>query len=76
MVAKPVAKLNPVRAQVLGALIEAKPHSWEQRVIRKGEDGKDVLALVPHVHGESLRFALAQNVSERSVNVLARRWAA
>lgn len=76
---KPVAKLNPIRTQILGSLIEAKPHTWEQRVIKRGWDDHrpaDVLVLVPHVHGETLRFPLAQNVSEDSVNVLAKRWAA
>ena len=68
-------KVNPIHTQILGSLIDAKPHKWEQRTFVR-VDGVETLVMAPHVHGETLRWPLAQNVSDENVDRLAARWGA
>jgi hypothetical protein len=76
---KPVAKLNPIRAAVLGALIEGKDTTRSQKtlLVSVTDAGKRVETLVETQvpAGFALRYPLARNVSDHNVNVLARRWA-
>lgn len=64
---------NPLAPQILSALIETKPASWELKTLAKDGDGKEIVK-TRKVTNNALRYALAQNVSEESVERLARRW--
>jgi hypothetical protein len=66
---------NKIRQEILAGLIETKPTSWNRKVWKKDEDddGKLVESTVK-VNRDSLRFPLAQNISDSSVDALAKRW--
>lgn len=66
-------KANKLRQQMLAGLIETKPSSWERKSLSKDEDGKEVLSSTKITH-DALRYPLAQNVSDESVERTARRW--
>lgn len=66
-------KNNKLRQQLLAGLIETKPSSWERKSLSRDEDGKEVLESVKVTH-DALRYPLAQNVSDDSVERTARRW--
>lgn len=68
---KPTKKANRLHQQLLSGLIDRKPTSWE----RKLPDPKDPRRVVTQkVTRQSLRFPLAQNVSEFNVELAAKRW--
>jgi hypothetical protein len=74
---KPVAKVNPIRAQILGSLIEGtKTTRTQHTLVRNTETGKIDVAEVSVPAGFALRYPLAQNMSEHNVNVLAGKWIA
>lgn len=64
---------NQLRQQLLSGLIETKPTSWSRKVLDKDEDGKEVVSTQKVTH-DALRFPLAQNVSEESVERASRSW--
>ncbi len=64
---------NKLRQQIVGDLIHTTPSSWERKTLSKNEEGKEVVSTTK-VTNNALRYALAQNVSEESVERLARRW--
>lgn len=66
-------KPSVMRQQLLAGLIETKPSSWKAKTIRKDEDGKEVVETVT-VNQTSLKYPLAHNMSEASVEALSRRW--
>jgi hypothetical protein len=71
---KPQAKKNLIHQQILGGLIDTKPVSWDRKTVSKDEAGKEVIESSKVTH-EALRFPLAQNVSEHSVDRAAAKWA-
>lgn len=66
-------KANKLRQQLLAGLIETKPSSWERKSIAKDDDGKEVVSSTKVSHN-ALRYPLAQNVSDESVERTARLW--
>lgn len=64
---------NKLRQQLLAGLIETKPSSWERKSLSKDEEGKEVVSSTKVTH-DALRYPLAQNVSDDSVERTARRW--
>ena len=72
-VAKPQKKANRIHQQLLAGLIETKPTSWSRKDLGKDKDGKEIVTTtqVPHL---ALRYPLAQNVSEESVERSSRKW--
>lgn len=71
--AKPQKKANRVHQQALSALIETKPLSYTKKTLGKDVDGKEIV-VNQTVTYESLRYPLAQNVSDENVERAARRW--
>jgi hypothetical protein len=69
-------KVNPIRTQILGSLIEGVHTTRTQKIlVRRAEDGKlDVVEQPGKPAGFALRWPLAQNVSEANVEALAKRW--
>ena len=65
----PTARPNPLRTQLLGALVDTKTGTRSHKAL--GADGEVVTAQVPT---SELRFPLAANVSELNVERAARRW--
>lgn len=72
--AKPHKKANRLHQQLLGTLIETKPVSYTKKTLGKDKDGKEVVLNTQVTH-DVLRFPLAQNISEQSVERAAQRWA-
>ena len=66
-------KANPLHQQLLAGLIETKAVSWDRKSLSKDKDGKEVLNTTK-VTRQGLRFPLAQNVSEDSIERAAKRW--
>jgi hypothetical protein len=66
-------KINKVHQEILSGLIETRPTSWNRKVWTNDEDGLTVESTVK-VTRQSLRFPFAQNMSEESVDALAKRW--
>lgn len=62
---------NKIRQQILAGLIETKPASWNKKV---WNDEKKTVDEVKVAH-QGLRYPLAQNVSEQTVERAAKRWA-
>lgn len=64
---------NPIRQRIVGDLIHTLPTSWTRKTLGKSGDGKEVIeeTKVKHL---SLRFPLAQNVSDENVERIARRF--
>ena len=58
-----------IGAQIVSALIETKPTSWTHKVIDESAttDPKRPVVIETKREGRELRFPLAQNVSELSV---------
>lgn len=69
----PKRQQSKIRQQMIAGLIETKPTSWNRKTLAKDEDGKEVVNN-RMVRRDELRFPLAQNVSEESVERLAKRW--
>lgn len=65
-------KPNKIRMQVLSGLIALAPYSWQRKSLSRDEDGKEVVTTT-QVTRAGLRYPLAQNVSEESVENLAKR---
>jgi hypothetical protein len=65
-------RTNPIHAQILGSLIEAKDASWNRKVLGD-KDGKQVESTVK-MYRACLRYPLARNVNEDNVNRTAKRW--
>lgn len=70
---KPIKKANRIHQQLLGGLIETKPTSWERKTLAKDAEGKEIVNTTK-VTKQTLRFPLAQNVSEDNVERASRRW--
>ncbi|AHJ86429.1 hypothetical protein 40AC_66 [Mycobacterium phage 40AC] len=68
-------KVNPIRTQVLGGLIETKAVSSTFKKVVKGDDGKETVVSIKRTR-QGLRYPLAQNVSDENVDRLAKRWIA
>lgn len=68
---KPTAKVNPIRQQVLAALIQTKPISWNHRTFDANGDLVETKVL-----GTTLVNSLAGNVSDLNIDRAAKRWAA
>jgi hypothetical protein len=70
---KPTAVLHPQRQKLLGALIETQKSTTTVKVLVKDENGKEDVKSISTTR-DILRWPLAQNVSEQSVEALAGRW--
>lgn len=68
---KPTRQPNKLHQQILGSLVDTRPASWEHKKIDP-EDPKKVVTT--KVTSALLKSALAQNVSEQSVEQAAKRW--
>ena len=66
-------KANKLRQTLLAGLIETQKSSWSQKLITRDEDDKEKVMTVNHEHHQ-LRFPLAANVSEQSVERAAKSW--
>lgn len=66
-------KNNTLHQQVLAGLIETRDASWNRKVIRKDDEGKEVVDTVKQKR-EALRFPLAANLSDANVQIVAERW--
>lgn len=64
---------NKLRMQLLSALLETKKITRTRKVLGKDDEGKPVDKEVKESI-DALRFPLAQNMSDDSVNRLAGRW--
>lgn len=64
---------NRIRTQIVDGLITTAPSTWKKKSLAKDKDGKEKVETT-HVTNEVLRFPLAQNVSDDSVERLARKW--
>lgn len=73
IVAKPQKKANRVHQQMLAGLIETKPVSYTKKTLGRDREGKEIV-VNQTVTYESLRYPLAQNVSDENVERAARRW--
>ena len=72
---KPVRKANLVHQQVLGALIETKPTSWDHKTLVADPQKPGATKVVKtKVKGSELRYPLAQNVAPENVERIAQRW--
>jgi hypothetical protein len=69
-------RVNPIHTQILGALIEGTNTTRTRRVLQYVlELGRTEVVDHPgHPAGFALRYPLAQNVSDRSVEIMSRRW--
>lgn len=65
-------RTNPLHQQILSGLLANKPASWARKTLVQ-VDGRDEVKKTTVTHQE-LRHPLAQNMSEESVERLAKRW--
>ena len=66
-------KPNPIKLQIVDALLSMSPSSWERKSISRDDNGKEVVA-TSRVVRSVLRYPLAQNVSDQSVESVAARF--
>jgi len=67
----PRKPLNKLRLQIVDGILDIVGSSWERKSISKDEDGKEII--VSHRVARSvLRYPLAQNVSELTVERIAK----
>lgn len=69
----PKKQRDKVRERILGMLIETQEQSWKLKRLAVDDSGKEIVE-TQTVGRDALRWPLAQNVSEESVNAAARRW--
>ncbi|EKF23069.1 hypothetical protein C731_2967 [Mycolicibacterium hassiacum DSM 44199] len=68
-------KVSPLRQQVLAALIKTRPTAWTQKKVDLRSENPRKPELIEVVHdGSELKYPLARNVSEASVEQAAKRW--
>lgn len=66
-------RTNPIHQQVLSGLLATKPVTTAFKSIAKDVDGKEIIVEAKRTR-QGLRFPLAQNVTELSIDRAARRW--
>lgn len=68
-------KANPIHLQLLGGLLETKKVSWTQKKVDPRSENPRKPELIEVVRdGSELKYPLARNVSEASVEQAAKRW--
>lgn len=66
-------KPSKLKQQLVAALIETQPASWNRRVWVRNEDDLLEEKTVKVTH-QALKWPLAQNISAQNVEALAQRW--
>lgn len=67
-------KPSKIRQQLLSSLIERKPTSWSRTAWATNRDTDELEEVKVKVTRDSLRYPLAQNMSDSAVDALAKRW--
>ena len=62
-----------IYSKLLSGLVDRQESSWDRRTISRDEEGKEVVETERVTH-YVVRYPLAHNVSEDSVERAARRW--
>lgn len=72
-----IDRTNPLHLSLLSNLLATKPVSWIRKtLVPNPKDAEKPLVVETKITGSELRYPLARNVSELSVDRAARKWAA